>query len=922
MSSRSTPGGRPVVLTLPCGPPSAASSAYAASEASTETTSTASFASYNSTSTIGASAFDVDLASDQPSHSSLLHQHSPHTAGAPLPLLQLQDGDTLIYLNHPSSKFAPNNVSPPLRVFSSNLTSSNSPVFQQLLAPSMQQRIFNRLIKQKKPQLVGGKLPAGIRFVLDLTPEDEGDKAVEWQEKLWCPDVVLQWKSNLVDESPPLYIYEAQQQLEEFRQAQWGTAKSTGDSHTALEPYTFGRHISTLERLIHILHGIDPLIQTTVDWYTLHCLSVAFGTTDATRDYIARWIFANSLMIESHPSFIWQVAIEAGLATIASDAFAAAVMKYSNDPQEATNIPGALDAAVAFITRVEKEFQDLFGLEWVDQYLPPISPETSPLDYYNFDCFRKALRNYITRQMEFTGGFDGINPKQTTMRSTWLGLQNAIFCGDSSFFSAMSLDQSAWNYLTSATQYWQLWEASSPVGAAAGNDDLWADVRLGAPRRPVASVTQNTAAEDDNAMFAGDIEDAQSEMTSMNDAEIIYTRASNDEMKVDVEHVTENIEAGPSKESVIKPEPASSSFLAKLDDSLASLENKPTDWWTGWREANSNTLSRQTITSQTGFDNQATTRYSTEGGDATEGSYEQPSTPLYPKSDPAVPVWLVRDLAVLSHGQNPAYFWALMHHPQNDITRSPEPRIRCLDCPDMLYFPGPGESLENFKVHLRNHRHLNRVQQRQLQEARQSVSTTNSSGDNLHSRQNDTKPALFDTLQRTIEIPNGMLSILRLCETYLKSKCAEMTARNIVFEPILLEESLACLEESERAFMPLWSGGEAAPNANFSKTAIPNRGVSDSAVDEGMTINISSAGVGSVCTASTFASSESFTELNTLEESEGSGSVISLEDNDDMNSEPSNIALSSAENADDWVMGEDDDDDEIDEFEDDDIYFQ
>lgn len=149
-----------------------------------------------------------------------------------------------------------------------------------------------------------------------------------------------------------------------------------------------------------------------------------------------------------------------------------------------------------------------------------------------------------------------------------------------------------------------------------------------------------------------------------------------------------------------------------------------------------------------------------------------------------------------------------------------------------------------------------------------------------------------------------------------------MTARNIVFEPILLEESLACLEESERAFMPLWSGGEAAPNANFSKTTIPNRGVSDSAVDEGMTINISSAGVGSVCTASTFASSESFTELNTPEESEGSGSVISLEDNDDMNSEPSNIALSSAENADDWVMGDDDDDDESDEFEDDDIYFQ
>jgi SWI/SNF-related matrix-associated actin-dependent regulator of chromatin subfamily B protein 1 len=40
------------------------------------------------------------------------------------------------------------------------------------------------------------------------------------------------------------------------------------------------------------------------------------------------------------------------------------------------------------------------------------------------------------------------------------------------------------------------------------------------------------------------------------------------------------------------------------------------------------------------------------------------------------------------------------------------PRIRCHDCPGKLYTPGPGTTVENFEVHLKNRQHRERVDAR------------------------------------------------------------------------------------------------------------------------------------------------------------------------------------------------------------------
>lgn len=40
------------------------------------------------------------------------------------------------------------------------------------------------------------------------------------------------------------------------------------------------------------------------------------------------------------------------------------------------------------------------------------------------------------------------------------------------------------------------------------------------------------------------------------------------------------------------------------------------------------------------------------------------------------------------------------------------PRIRCLDCPGKLYTPGPGMTVDNFEIHLKNKVHKQRVEAR------------------------------------------------------------------------------------------------------------------------------------------------------------------------------------------------------------------
>ena len=40
------------------------------------------------------------------------------------------------------------------------------------------------------------------------------------------------------------------------------------------------------------------------------------------------------------------------------------------------------------------------------------------------------------------------------------------------------------------------------------------------------------------------------------------------------------------------------------------------------------------------------------------------------------------------------------------------PRIKCLDCPGILYYPGPGTTVDSFEIHLKKRFHRVRVERR------------------------------------------------------------------------------------------------------------------------------------------------------------------------------------------------------------------
>lgn len=103
----------------------------------------------------------------------------------------LVEGDTLVYISYPGDGKCFDSTgfeisAGPHRVRSGRLLATGSKVFAELLGPTNQYRT----IRRKK---LLGNLPYGIKYVLDLTPPDEGDEAVELTSELSCSLGVRLW---------------------------------------------------------------------------------------------------------------------------------------------------------------------------------------------------------------------------------------------------------------------------------------------------------------------------------------------------------------------------------------------------------------------------------------------------------------------------------------------------------------------------------------------------------------------------------------------------------------------------------------------------------------------------------------------------------------------------------------------------------
>ncbi|KAF5350482.1 hypothetical protein D9756_008684 [Leucocoprinus leucothites] len=74
-----------------------------------------------------------------------------------------------------------------------------------------------------------------------------------------------------------------------------------------------------------------------------------------------------------------------------------------------------------------------------------------------------------------------------------------------------------------------------------------------------------------------------------------------------------------------------------------------------------------------------------------------------------IPSWLKDAMCNLRDGYPDDKFEIV---PRKKTSGPPGWRMKCSDCPGKLYHTGPGESLSNFKIHLRNRQHRRRVKER------------------------------------------------------------------------------------------------------------------------------------------------------------------------------------------------------------------
>ncbi|KAI3621498.1 swi-snf complex subunit [Moniliophthora roreri] len=74
------------------------------------------------------------------------------------------------------------------------------------------------------------------------------------------------------------------------------------------------------------------------------------------------------------------------------------------------------------------------------------------------------------------------------------------------------------------------------------------------------------------------------------------------------------------------------------------------------------------------------------------------------------PKWLTAAIQATQSKYPDAKFEIVLR--RSDANHEAVWRIKCIDCPGKLYHPGPGETLSNFEIHLKNRQHKQRVHER------------------------------------------------------------------------------------------------------------------------------------------------------------------------------------------------------------------
>lgn len=395
----------------------------------------------------------------------------------------LAEGDTLVFIKYPGGKPVFHSTGFKLNqthiVHSEKLLATGSMYFQRALLDPQQQRRVKRRLK-----LFDG-LPTGITYVLDLTPPEEGDEAVNLTTELSCSRGIRIWytseircgiSSRLVggkDEttdpesgtitgrvtppdvpsSPRIPIRKAPRptygsftssamERENSTEAMRSVLDKTGkEKNAALDlgnatkydnllgertmDYCPIRHRVGIERLLQIIEGKEPYLDSAVKVWTLVSLAKFFQCPSNVVDYVLTWTIAepNCQIMEILPEIVLRMgyALENPKLTrsafailVSEEAFRIASSKpspiargpsvHSNEstlfgrPREALDedlVNAIQHAGRSFAEKIEATVEDLMDpkMRWLEQL-----PEFAVLG--KFDKFLEDNKHLLKKEFE------------------------------------------------------------------------------------------------------------------------------------------------------------------------------------------------------------------------------------------------------------------------------------------------------------------------------------------------------------------------------------------------------------------------------------------------------------------------------------------------------------------------------------------
>lgn len=369
-------------------------------------------------------------------------------AAVEFPIVYDPMGDTLIYIDPPQRQPEQDEhdyehyikrYTFPIRMKKHNLT-RYSPGLAKLFGPTQQYRFLRR-------RKLANKLPANIKYVIDLTPPSEGEDAVFLTTELCCSEGVRLWfQSNQIwnvskklvegaeeDSSvspkpvstPLLHNSNPAQRQRISKPTDWKElgARYTEVTYSTTMPLEYSpvRHRYAIERVLSALQGKDPILDSATKVWTTFAVAKNFEITHSPlEDYIIRWLraFPNSYFLEVLPEVSHQIADGLQNCDLARESFAILVgeealdsLRHAQESRSYTRygrrkeaLPEQIHtrieyASKSFLERIKNDFEDFVanGMRWIDE-LPEVrrlSAYTQPKLQQTIQKLKNLLKAYV-----------------------------------------------------------------------------------------------------------------------------------------------------------------------------------------------------------------------------------------------------------------------------------------------------------------------------------------------------------------------------------------------------------------------------------------------------------------------------------------------------------------------------------------------